>query len=67
MEQSFDRLKMVSLSNRTGNTSEKCKSQKSNIKNVELPRCGSDFLNFAFCDLIFELKRQYGQKGGKGD
>jgi hypothetical protein len=31
------------------------------------PFCGSDFLNFAFCTLIFELKRQYGQKGGKGD
>ena len=32
--------------------------QKSNIKNVELPLCGSDFLNFAFCTLMFELNEE---------
>jgi len=24
------------------------------------PLCGSDFLNFAFCTLIFELNEKYG-------
>jgi hypothetical protein len=38
----------------------KCKSQKSNIKIVELPPCGNAFLNFALCTLIFELSRHAG-------
>jgi hypothetical protein len=31
----------------------KIKNQKSKMKIVELPRSGNDFLNFAFCTLIF--------------
>jgi hypothetical protein len=31
----------------------KIKDQKSKMKIVELPQSGNDFLNFAFCTLIF--------------